>query len=338
MDAHLLLHRITARDRGRTVLEDLSLALARGQTLALLGAAGAGKTALLLLLTGFLRPALGTVRLDGRDITAAPPHRRDIAAVFHEDTLFPHLSVLDNVAFGLKMRGMPRDERRRRAAAALDRCGLGDAARRHPSRLDAAERRRVALARACEVQPSLLIMDDPVAPEVAPWRPPGAAAILATRDCAVAFALADVVALLQGGRLLQLGRAAELYERPADRHVAAFTGACNLLPATLLGRAGALATLSLAGVRTRALAAETLPCGPVLLCIRPHRVRPDPNGPVRGTVEEIAYLGQLTRVTLRLPGGRFVAELPAPPPGLARGAALALGWDPDAAWAVAIAP
>ena len=343
-DAHLSLDRVSVRGRDRPILDGLSFTLARGQTLALLGPEGAGKTATLLLLAGFLRPSLGTVKLAGRDITAAPTEGRDIAMVFQEDALFPHLSVLDNVGFGLKMRGVPRGERRQHARAALGALGIAALAERHPGRLDATGRRLVALARAAACHPALLLVDEPPAPADAPQReavravlraavgPEHITAILATHDRAAAFGFSDVVALLRAGVLEQIGAPKELFERPANRFVAGFTGLCNLLPATLLGHTGAGAVLKLSGGTANAAARPELPAGRVLLCLRPHHIRLDPAGPVRGPVQRIDYQGAMTQVTLALPEGPVVAELRQAPPGLARGTDLRLGWDSADAW------
>ena len=340
-DAFLLLDRVTVRGRERPVLDRLSLTLARGQTLALLGPESAGKTAALLALAGFLRLAEGTIRLAGRDITAAPPHRRDIGFVPREDTLFPHISVLDNVAFGLKMRRVPRAGRRARAAATLAALGLAPLAARHPARLDAIARRQLAFARAVAPRPALLLLDEPDAPAQAEaihdalraaCRAEPLTTVLATRDRAAAFGLAARVALLRAGRLEQLGTPQELFEHPANRFVAGFTGPCNLLAATLLGTTGAGAVIKLARGTANAQPRPDLVPGKVLVCLRPHRLRPQPDGPVRGPVEDVAYQGAMTRVTLRLPEGPLVADLAQAPPGLARGTELALGWNTADAW------
>ena len=350
-DAHLVMDRVAVRRKGRerAVLDDISFSLPRGATLVLLGPEGAGKTAILLVLAGFLRPTSGTVRLAGRDITTTPPQTRDIAMLAREDALFPHLSVLDNIAFGLKMRGQSREARRARARATLAALGLGALAERHPGRLDATERRLVALARAIACRPSLLLVDEPRDATDAPQREAARAvlrtaladtdttAILATHDRAAAFGLADQVALLREGRLEQIGPPRELFERPATRFAATFTGPCNLLPATLLGHTGAGAVLKLAGGTANAQARPELPPGRVLVCLRPHRLRLDPAGPVRGPVEQIDYQGALTRVTLRLADGPVVADLAQAPPGLARGDELSLGWDPAEAWLLPVA-
>jgi ABC-type Fe3+/spermidine/putrescine transport system ATPase subunit len=334
-DAHLLLDRVTVAGRERPVLNGLSLALPRGQTLALLGPQGAGKTAALLTIAGFLRQSLGTLKLAGRDITAALPENRDIAMVFAEDALFPHLSVVDNVAFGLKMRGRARAERRQAATGTLEALGLGGLADTNPGHLDAPKRRLVALARAIACRPALLLVDEPSTTGEALrdiLHGEHVTTILATHDRAAAFGLADLVALLRDGALEQLDTPKNLFDRPATRFAAEFTGPCNLLPATLLGHAAGGAVLKMSGGTANAQARPDLPAGRVLLCLRPHQVRLDQTGPLRGTVERIDYQGALTRLTLRLPEGALAADLAQAPAGLAPGVALTLGWAADDAW------
>ena len=347
-DAYLRLDRVTVAGRARPIVDGISLALARGQTLALLGPDGAGKSALLLTLAGFLPQSFGAVHLDGREITTALPERRNIGAVFAEDGLFPHLAVLDTVAFGLKMRGQSRADRRARAREVLAALGLAALGEKHPGRLDASERRLVALARAVACAPALLLIDEPAAaapPAEAVRRAlrPALAiaqttAIFATHDRATAFGHADLVALLRDGRLEQLGSPMELFEHPATRFAAGFTGTCNLLPATLLETAGAHARVGLSGGMALATAGQNLAAGPVLVCLRPHRLVLDPAGPLRGTVTRIDYQGALTRVTLHLPEGELVADLAQVPPGLAPGTTLSLGWAAEHAWLVPVAP
>jgi ABC-type Fe3+/spermidine/putrescine transport system ATPase subunit len=345
-DAHLTLDRVTVPGRDRPILDRLTLALPRGQTLALLGPEGSGKSAALLTLAGFMRPGLGTIILAGREITTARPEARNIAMVFQEDALFPHLSVLDNVAFGLKMRGLAAAARRDAARGALAALGAAVLAERHPGRLDATERRLVALARAVACRPTLLLIDEPAAPADAPRReavrrvlraalgPEHITAILATHDRAAAFALADVVALLRDGRLEQIGTPMDLFERPATRFAAGFTGPCNLLPATLLGHPEARegAGLAFAAGTASAPPRPGPPPGRVLVCLRPHQLRIDEDGPLRGPIEQIDYQGALTRVTLRAPEGPVVADLIQARPDIAVGSHLSLGWTPADAW------
>jgi putative spermidine/putrescine transport system ATP-binding protein len=347
-DDFLVLDRLSAHEGGRMVLHALSLTLARGQRLALLGAPGAGTTACVQVLAGFRRTLLGHIRLAGRPITDASPHTRGIAAVFREDTVFPHLSVLDNVAFGLKLRGVRAAERQRLAAAELAALGASPLADRPTARLDPAERRVVALARAAVLHPDLLLVDEPATAADAPQRAAIRTALaavfarehvtclLATHDAEAALALSDRVALLREGHLLQLATPQDLYERPASRYVAAFTGDCNVLAGTLL-REGEAARFVLAdGSHAPAQCPPDLPEGPALLAVRPGKARPELHGRVRGTVAAIAYRGGLTRVTLDTPEGPFLADLAQAPAGLARGADLALGWPEDGAWAMPV--
>jgi 2-aminoethylphosphonate transport system ATP-binding protein len=339
-DAHLVLDRVTVRRNGqpRPILDAIGFALPQGRTLALIGPEGAGKTATLLLIAGFLHPSLGTLRLAGHDITATPPERRDIAMLAEQDALFPHISVRDNVAFGLKMRGVPRAERRAAADACLAGLGLAALAERHPARLDAGERRLIALARAFACRPALLLLDEPdgdaavLAALRKLLRGEHPATVLATHDRAAAFGLADLVALLRDGRVEQLGPPRDLFERPATSFAANFAGPCNLLPVTLLSHTGAGALLKLSAGTANAQARPELPPGRVLLCLRPHHLRLDQAGPLRGPVEAIDYQGTLTRVTLHPPEGTLFADLAQAPPGLAPGDQLSLGWAPENAW------
>lgn len=346
-EAHLVLDRLTVRNRGRAVLDNLSLSVVRGETLALLGPQGCGKTATLLAIAGFLRPSLGSIRLAGRDITVAAPETRNVALAPDDDALFPHLSVLDNVAFGLKMRGVARDERRAQAAAMLSALGAGHLAARSPARLDPPERRLVSLARAAATHPALLLVDEPAAPEDADRReaaravlgaalgPEHTTAILATHDRAAAFGLAGRVALLRDGRLEQLGTPQDLYEHPATRFVAGFTGGCNLLRATLLHERDGEAVISVAGQTANARCAPGTPAGVMTLCLRPNRLRLEPGSPLRGLVESLAYQGAVTRATLRLGGETAVAEITHAPPGLAVGSEVGIGWNTADSWLIA---
>jgi len=342
----LSMDRVTARLHGRPVLDAVSLRLERGQTLALLGPAGAGKTAILLALAGFLRLTSGSIRLADRDITAAAPETRDIAMAFDTDALFPHLPVLDNVAFGLKMRGVPRAARRAQALAALQVLGISGLAGKPPARLDPVERRLVALARAAVTHPALLLVDEPAASDASASRedaravlraalgPDHTTAILATHDRAAAFALAERVALLRDGRLEQQGTPQDLFDRPATRFAATFTGACNLLPAILLHERDGAAVVNVAGVTAAACCPPGIAAGPVTLCIRPHRVRAGAGGKLRGVVERADFQGALTHITLGTQAGQCLVETAQPPPGLAPGVALGLDWDGTDAWAI----
>lgn len=343
---HLSVERLTARDRGRAILADVSFALSRGETLALLGPSGSGKTALLHLLAGFLRPQQGAFRLDGRDVTALPPERRGVALAFAGGALFPHMPVLDNVGFALKLRGVPVAARQRQAAEMLERLELSHLAARRPARLDGGEQRLVGLARAAAAGAGLLLVDEPSETDDPTRRErfrralgtvvaaPTVTALFATHDRAAAFALADQAALLRDGRLEQLGPPRHMYERPATAFAARFTGACNLLPAVLLHAPDSRAVVSVGGATANAVCAAGSVPGPATLCIRPHRMRLDAEGPIRGAVIALAYEGALTRVTVRGPAGDCVADLDRTAEGIAPGAELRLGWSETDAWLI----
>ncbi|MBC7842255.1 MAG: ABC transporter ATP-binding protein [Gemmatimonadaceae bacterium] len=241
--AALTLDRVTRRFAGQLAVDALSLEINAGELLALVGASGSGKTTTLRMVAGYEAPDAGAIRLDGRDITSLPPEKRGFGMVFQHYALFPHLSVQDNVAFGLEARGVGTSERRKRALQALDNVGLGPKAARQVQALSGGEQQRVAMARAMVIQPRVLLLDEPLSnldPTLreemrtelrATLQRAAVTALFVTHDQEDAFAIADRVALLQDGRLLQHGTPEQLYDRPASRAVAEFIGRAALVPA-----------------------------------------------------------------------------------------------------------
>lgn len=224
----------------RQVLDAVSLQVAPGETVALLGPSGAGKSSLLAVLAGLQRPDAGSVRLHGRDLLALPPEQRQLAMMFQDHALFPHLDAAANVAFGLVERGMPRREARQQAEAMLAAVGLAGRGRAACHALSGGERQRVALARALVCRPQLLLLDEPfssldtdlkqqlladVQQHLAALQVP---ALLVTHDRHEAFTLAQRVAILQHGRIVQQGSPAEILARPASSWVARFVGFHNV--------------------------------------------------------------------------------------------------------------
>ncbi|MGW1725279.1 ABC transporter ATP-binding protein [Streptomyces sp. NPDC002306] len=307
------------REFGATVaLDGLDLTVRPGEFLALLGPSGCGKTTALRMLAGFEHPDSGEVLVDGRDVTGVPAHRRDAGMVFQSYSLFPHLSALDNVAFGMRMRKVRTAERRAQAAELLDLVGLGDKAERYPHQLSGGQQQRVALARALALRPRVLLLDEPLSALDAKVRLSlreeirrlqlelGITTLFVTHDQEEALSMADRVAVMRAGRLEQCAEPAELYGRPATAFVAEFVGTMNRIPGTLKG-----ASVEVLG-RSLPVDGEA-PAGPdVDVLVRPEAlsVRADESGDAR--VVAGAFLGAVVRLTVRLGDGtELKADLPA---------------------------
>jgi iron(III) transport system ATP-binding protein len=259
----LALERITRRFGEHAAVDDISLEVPAGQLLALIGASGSGKTTTLRIAAGYETPDSGRVVLDGKDITALPPQRRGFGMVFQHYALFPHMPVGENVAFGLEARGIARPQRRQRAQKALAAVGLESAIDRSIQSLSGGEQQRVVVARALVIEPEVLLMDEPLSnldPTLrqstrdelrAMLHRVGVPALFVTHDQEDAFAIADRIALIRKGKLLQVGTAEDLYDRPASLGVAKFIGRSTIVPAEDMGdRVG----VTIGGVR-RELAA-----------------------------------------------------------------------------------
>ncbi|MFE7845641.1 ABC transporter ATP-binding protein [Microbacterium sp. NPDC057407] len=237
-----------------TAVDHVDLEIGAGEFFSMLGPSGSGKTTVLRLIAGFEQPTSGTIELFGQDVTKKAPFDRDVNTVFQDYALFPHMNVLDNVAYGLRVRGVGRSERRARAMKALEAVRLEQMASRKPAQLSGGQRQRVALARATVVQPKVLLLDEPLGALDLKLREQmqvelkqiqrdlGITFIFVTHDQEEALTLSDRVAVFHDGRIEQLGTPWELYEQPASRFVADFVGTSNLFDpdrsAALIGRAG----------------------------------------------------------------------------------------------------
>jgi len=306
-------------------VDDLSLEIARGELLALIGASGSGKTTTLRMVAGYEVPDAGAVVLDGRDITGVPPQARDFGMVFQHYALFPHMTVGENVAFGLEARRVGRRERLARAEAALANVGLAGAASRQVQSLSGGEQQRVALARALIIEPRVLLLDEPLSnldPTLrrtmreelrATLRRLGVTALFVTHDQEDAFAIADRVALIRGGRLLQVGSPEDLYDRPASREVAEFIGRATLMPGRLDSEGTIV--LEVGGVERRVAAwlpAAAIADGRATAVLRPDalalepRGHPDADGAWPGTVVTRRFAGAMLAYHVELADGVMI--------------------------------
>jgi ABC-type Fe3+/spermidine/putrescine transport system ATPase subunit len=246
-DGSLALERITRRFGDHVAVNEISFEVPSGELLALIGASGSGKTTTLRIAAGYETPDSGRVLFNGQDITALPPQKREFGMVFQHYALFPHMPVGENVAFGLEARGVAKAQRRQKAQRALESVGLANYADRTIQSLSGGEQQRVALARALVIEPRVLLMDEPLSnldPTLrqstrdelrAMLHRVGVPALFVTHDQEDAFAIADRIALIRNGILLQIGTAEDLYDRPASIGVAKFIGRSTIVPAEDLG-------------------------------------------------------------------------------------------------------
>jgi len=257
---------------GATVpsVDRVDLSLAQGQMLALLGPSGCGKTTTLRMIAGLIEPTAGTIHIDGRDVTHLPVHKRGLGMVFQSYALFPHLTVAENVAFGLEMRSVSRAEIKTRVAEALDMVQLGTLAGRKIGQLSGGQQQRIALARALVVKPAVLLLDEPLSNLDAKLRDAmrmeireiqkshGITAVFVTHDQDEALSMADTVAVMSKGRVEQIGPPETIYRSPATRFAAEFIGRANFMQGTL--RRGVQGyELDVPGFATLPLAAQNLP-------------------------------------------------------------------------------
>ena len=311
----LALHGISRRFGEHAAVEDVSFEVAPGELLALIGASGSGKTTTLRMIAGHERPDAGKVTLDGADITSQSPQKRGFGMVFQHYALFPHLSVEDNVAFGLEARGVSRSVRRERAQRALSTVGLERVGPRPIQSLSGGEQQRVALARALVIEPKVLLLDEPLSnldPTLrrtmrdelrSVLRTLHVTAVFVTHDQDDAFAVADRVALMRHGRLMQVGTPEQLYAKPASRDVADFIGRATLVDAV---DADTHAIITIGGVERRVAAVKAVAGAPyrkAFAVLRPEAlafVDPKTPGAWRGIIvgRRFAGSGFVYRVAL----------------------------------------
>ncbi len=318
---------ITKRFGATTAVDKIDLDIDRSELFCLLGGSGSGKSTLLRMLAGFEQPSEGRILIDGQDMTGVPPYERPVNMMFQSYALFPHMSVADNVAYGLRRAGVARAETRQRVADMLDMVKMGAFAQRKPHQLSGGQRQRVALARALVKQPKLLLLDEPLGALDKKLREEtqfelmkiqsqlGTTFIVVTHDQDEAMTLASRMGVMSDGRLVQVGGPRDLYEFPANRFVAQFIGAVNLFDGVVIEDEPGHARMRCdeAGCVIHVSHGVTGTLGQtVYLAIRPEKinlghVKPDAEENVApGTVDEVAYLGNLSVYQVRLDTGRLV--------------------------------
>jgi spermidine/putrescine transport system ATP-binding protein len=342
--ADVRLDRVTKRFRDVCAVDELTLEIERGKFFALLGPSGCGKTTTLRMIGGFEEPTEGRILLGEADVTGLPPYKRDVNTVFQSYALFPHLTIFENVAFGLRRRRRARSgDLRTQVSEMLSLVGLEGFEKRKPRQLSGGQQQRVALARALVNHPRVLLLDEPLGALDLKLRKQmqlelkriqhevGITFVHVTHDQEEAMTMADSVAIMSDGQIEQLGRPEELYERPATAFVAGFLGASNLLEATTDG-GGAVVLRD--GTRVSVPAADGRH-GPLSIGIRPEKLRADDaaENKIRGTITEVAYTGVATQYVVDSPVGSLMVYVQNDKPGSAAhapGDQLSLSWDPAA--------
>jgi len=286
-------------------VDHLDLEIASGEFFSMLGPSGSGKTTVLRMIAGFELPTSGSVELNGQDVTQLAPFDRDVNTVFQDYALFGHMSVFENVEYGLKVRKLPKAERKRKVMEALDTVRLADLADRRPSQLSGGQRQRIALARAIVVEPKVLLLDEPLGALDLKLREQmqielkqlqrqlAITFVFVTHDQEEALTLSDRIAVFNNGKIEQLGTPQELYEKPKSEFVAGFVGTSNLFDEK--------AALALFGKKGR-------------FALRPEKVSVSDKkkaGSIQGVVSEVIYLGSFTRLIIDVAGIHVKVTVPA---------------------------
>jgi spermidine/putrescine transport system ATP-binding protein len=311
-----------------TAVDGIDLRVAPGEFFSLLGPSGCGKTTTLRLIAGFEQPTSGQILLDGADVAQVPPHRRRVNTVFQSYALFPHLSVRDNVAFGLRFLDLSKSERSRMVAEALALVQLEGFERRRPSQLSGGQQQRVALARALILNPSVLLLDEPLGALDAKLRKAlqvelkalqervGITFIYVTHDQEEALTMSDRLAVMSGGHIEQIGTPEQVYQEPNTAYVADFLGVSNLMYAQAGGPGpdGETCRIRIGDFELLAGRGDVQAAGEVRVTIRPERVRLEPHGSaganrLPGMIERAVFQGSTTQLIVRLAQGDVLQAL-----------------------------
>ncbi|MBT6727653.1 MAG: ABC transporter ATP-binding protein [Deltaproteobacteria bacterium] len=326
----VIIEELTKTFEKTVAVQPLSLEIGQGEFFALLGPSGCGKSTTLRMLAGFIDPTAGRIQVQGQDITHLAPEARDIGIVFQNYAIFPHLSVYDNIAFGLVERKLPKELIRERVLAALEQVGLQGFEKRYEIDLSGGEKQRVALARVLVIEPRILLLDEPLSAldkklreEMKLWikqiqQQVGITTVYVTHDQGEALTMADRIGVMNQGRLLQVGTPQEIYEFPRSRFIGEFIGESNILQANVIEVKASECVLELLGRHTLAnqIPESNLQIGQTVgLLLRPEMIRLEPlqreeSVKLEGTVIDMVYLGALKRYTIDLGGQRLNVEQP----------------------------
>jgi spermidine/putrescine transport system ATP-binding protein len=334
-------------------VQDVTLTIGEGEFFSMLGPSGCGKTTTLRMIAGFEVPDEGRIVLQGQDVTTVSPARRSVNMVFQQYALFPHMSIHDNIAFGLKVKRVPRPEHRDRVKEMLKVVELEGFERRRPRQLSGGQQQRVALARALVNRPAALLLDEPLGALDVKLRKQmqlelkriqhelGTTFVYVTHDQEEALAMSDRIAVMNGGRVEQVGSPREIYEHPRTAFVADFIGSLNALELTADELIGGYAVTRLGeGERVVVPVGRDVQRGDLLrIAVRPERVQigpvgrtvPDGGSSLEGTIAEIVYLGMYTQFHVDTRAGRVVCHRLADEPigPLAEGSRVSLSWEPE---------
>ena len=325
-DAALSLDGVCKRFGDADIVKSISMRVPSVQILSLLGPSGCGKTTILRMIAGFLRPTSGSIRIDGEEANDIPPHKRRLGMVFQNYSLFPHMTVAENVSFGLRMQGVAAGASREPVAQALAMVRMSGMERRYPAELSGGQQQRVALARAVVTRPRLLLLDEPFGAldrklreelqiEVKQLqRELGITFVFVTHDQEEALTISDCIAVMRDGEIQQFGSPAEIYDRPANLFVAEFFGALNTLPVRVIGRDGTKTIVSWQGRQLVAPASDLATGSDAVFAVRTNDVRPSSAMPsqdatsISGVIQDVIYKGSVLLCRLRLDDGTlFVA-------------------------------
>ena len=286
MSVMVELRQVGKRFGNFTALEDVNFEIREGEFMTFLGPSGCGKTTCLRLISGFDTPTTGQVFIGGRDVTADPPYRRDVNQVFQSYALFPHLTIYENIAFGLRMKGVPAPEVKKRVDRVVEMTSLGEFVQRRPAQMSGGQRQRVALARAIVCEPKVLLLDEPLSALDAKLRTQmrielkqlqkrlGITFVFVTHDQEEALTMSDRIAVINRGRVEQIGTVSEIYYQPATRFVASFIGETNIVSATVRRREGGFLYCKTEGdLEVKVRENPRIADDEVLLSLRPEKIR-----------------------------------------------------------------